>query len=115
MPAGGLRMVESSLGSYGYAVDPLLRETFNRRRKTHNDGVFDAYTPQILAARRAHIVTGLPDAYQASRRLTGRGCDRALASSAVGDVECLGIARDNEQCHDGEDGGDDGQDAQGGS
>jgi formate C-acetyltransferase len=67
MPAGGLRMVEQGLAAYGYTVDPLVHDVFTRYRKTHNQAVFDAYTPQILAARRSHIVTGLPDAYGRGR------------------------------------------------
>ncbi|WP_432971494.1 formate C-acetyltransferase [Dactylosporangium sp. CA-233914] len=67
MPAGGLRMVENGLRAYGYELDPAVREIFTRYRKTHNDAVFDAYTPQILAARKAHIITGLPDAYGRGR------------------------------------------------
>src|SRR5690349_803316 len=55
-PNGGWRMVESSLKNYGFAVDPQVRDVFTRYRKTHNDGVFDAYTPEIMRARRAHIV-----------------------------------------------------------
>ena len=67
MPNGGLRMVEDGLAAYGYEVDPVVREIFTRYRRTHNDGVFDAYTPQMLAARRAGIITGLPDAYGRGR------------------------------------------------
>ncbi|MET7423657.1 formate C-acetyltransferase [Dactylosporangium sp. NPDC005555] len=67
MPSGGLRMVENGLKAYGYELDPLVREIFTRYRKTHNAAVFDAYTPQILAARRAGIITGLPDAYGRGR------------------------------------------------
>jgi formate C-acetyltransferase len=67
MPAGGLRMVESGLRAYGYEPDAVVRAIFTRYRKTHNDGVFDAYTPQILAARKAGIITGLPDAYGRGR------------------------------------------------
>nr|WP_313899924.1 formate C-acetyltransferase [Dactylosporangium roseum] len=67
MPFGGLRMVESGLRAYGYDLDPAVREIFTKYRKTHNDAVFDAYTPQILAARRAGIITGLPDAYGRGR------------------------------------------------
>src|SRR6185369_17741718 len=67
MPFGGLRMVENGLRAYGYELDPLVREVFTRYRKTHNDAVFDAYTPQILAARKAGVVTGLPDAYGRGR------------------------------------------------
>ena len=53
MPNGGLRMVEAGLQAYGYELDPMVQEVFTKYRKTHNDGVFDAYTPEILAARRA--------------------------------------------------------------
>ena len=67
MPNGGLRMVEAGLAAYGYELDPSVREVFTRYRKTHNDGVFDAYTPEILRARRSHIITGLPDAYGRGR------------------------------------------------
>ncbi len=67
VPNGGWRMVESGLRAYGFEPDERVREIFTRYRKTHNDGVFDAYTPEILAARRWHIVTGLPDAYGRGR------------------------------------------------
>jgi formate C-acetyltransferase len=67
MPFGGWRVVEASLKSYGYTPDPLLSEIFTKYRKTHNDGVFDAYTPAIRRARASSIVTGLPDAYGRGR------------------------------------------------
>ncbi|MEV0267818.1 formate C-acetyltransferase [Hamadaea sp. NPDC050747] len=67
MPTGGYRMVEAGLRAYGYWPDPKVREIFTKYRKTHNDGVFDAYTPQILAARKAGVITGLPDAYGRGR------------------------------------------------
>ncbi|GAB3270562.1 formate C-acetyltransferase [Kineosporia babensis] len=67
MPRGGLRMVENGLRAYGYELDPTVKEIFTKYRKTHNEGVFDAYTPQILAARKAAIITGLPDAYGRGR------------------------------------------------
>ncbi|MEW9531760.1 formate C-acetyltransferase [Microbispora sp. NPDC049125] len=67
MPQGGLRMVASGLAAYGYTLDPLVKEIFTKHRKTHNDGVFDAYTPEIRAARRSGVVTGLPDAYGRGR------------------------------------------------
>lgn len=66
-PYGGWRMVETSLESYGFEVDPQVKEIFTKYRKTHNDGVFDVYTEEILKARRSHIVTGLPDAYGRGR------------------------------------------------
>ena len=67
MPNGGLRMVEVGLQAYGFEPDPIVHEIFTKYRKTHNDGVFDAYTPEILAARRADLITGLPDAYGRGR------------------------------------------------
>ena len=66
-PKGGLRMVENSLSSYGYEIDPMTKEIFTRYRKTHNEGVFSAYTPEMLAARSSGIITGLPDAYGRGR------------------------------------------------
>jgi len=67
MPFGGWRVVEASLKSYGYEPDPSLVEIFTKYRKTHNDGVFDAYTPDIRKARSSHVITGLPDAYGRGR------------------------------------------------
>src|SRR5678809_671988 len=67
MPNGGLRMVLNSLKAYGFEPDPAVVETFTKYRKTHNEGVFDAYTPDIRACRSAHILTGLPDAYGRGR------------------------------------------------
>ncbi|MDQ1715869.1 MAG: formate C-acetyltransferase, partial [Frankiaceae bacterium] len=67
MPNGGLRMVEQGLAAYGYTLDPQVRDIFTKYRKTHNAGVFDAYTHDIRAARRSHIITGLPDAYGRGR------------------------------------------------
>ncbi|MEO3754663.1 formate C-acetyltransferase [Streptomyces sp. B6B3] len=67
MPRGGLRMVENGLRAYGYEPAPFVTEVFSRHRKTHNAGVFDAYTPEIRRARKAGIITGLPDAYGRGR------------------------------------------------
>jgi formate C-acetyltransferase len=67
MPNGGLRMVLSALKAYGYEPDPYIVETFTKYRKTHNEGVFDAYTPDIRRCRSSHILTGLPDAYGRGR------------------------------------------------
>ncbi|MFI6495559.1 formate C-acetyltransferase [Streptomyces sp. NPDC050564] len=67
MPNGGLRMVENSLKAYGYEPDPFVTRVFGTYRKTHNDGVFDAYTPEMRAVRKAGIITGLPDAYGRGR------------------------------------------------
>lgn len=66
-PYGGFRMVESSLAAYGLEMAPELKEHFPEYRKTHNDGVFDAYTPEMRAARTAGLMTGLPDAYGRGR------------------------------------------------
>ena len=61
-PYGGIRMVEQSLKAYGYTISDDLSSVFNKYRKTHNEGVFDAYTNEILSARSAGLLTGLPDA-----------------------------------------------------
>ena len=66
MPFGGIRMVKKSLEAYGRKMDPKVEEIF-KYRKTHNDGVFDVYTPDIKKARHSHIITGLPDAYGRGR------------------------------------------------
>src|SRR5215831_14658851 len=67
MPQGGFRMVLSALKTYGYEPDPHVVETFTKYRKTHNDGVFDAYTADIRRCRSSHVLTGLPDAYGRGR------------------------------------------------
>ena len=67
MPNGGLRMVVNALKVYGYEPDPSVVEAFSKYRKTHNDAVFDAYTPDIRRCRSSHILTGLPDAYGRGR------------------------------------------------
>jgi formate C-acetyltransferase len=67
MPFGGWRVVENSLKAYGYTPDEKVGEIFTKYRKTHNDGVFDAYTPAIRKARASSIITGLPDAYGRGR------------------------------------------------
>ena len=66
-PYGGIRMVYSSLDSYGYELDDSVNKHFNEYRKTHNQGVFDAYPKDVRRARSAHLITGLPDAYGRGR------------------------------------------------
>ena len=66
-PFGGLRISESALQLYGFELDPEVKDIFTKYRKTHNEGVFDAYTPEMRAARSAHILTGLPDGYGRGR------------------------------------------------
>lgn len=66
-PFGGIRMAETSCKSYGYEVDPEVSEIFTKYRKTHNQGVFDVYTPEMKTARHSAIITGLPDAYGRGR------------------------------------------------
>ncbi|GAA0862150.1 formate C-acetyltransferase [Paraclostridium tenue] len=67
MPYGGIRMVESSCKAYGFELDEDVKEIFTKYRKTHNQGVFDAYTDEMRAARKSGIITGLPDAYGRGR------------------------------------------------
>ena len=84
MPFGGIRVVKKSLESYGYQLDPRTLKIFTQYRKTHNDGVFDAYTDEMKRARHAGIITGLPDAYGRGRiigdyrRVALYGCDRLI-------------------------------------
>jgi formate C-acetyltransferase len=83
-PFGGLRMVEAGLKAAGFEADAKVHETFTKYRKTHNDGVFDAYTPEIMRCRKSGIITGLPDAYGRGRiigdyrRVALYGVDRLL-------------------------------------
>jgi formate C-acetyltransferase len=67
MPFGGWRMVKNGLEAYGYTPSPKLEEVFPKVRKSHNDGVFDVYTPEMLRCRKSGVITGLPDAYGRGR------------------------------------------------
>ena len=67
MPFGGIKIVEKSCEAYGRQVDPDVDQIFHTVRKTHNDGVFSVYTPDIRAARSSHLITGLPDGYGRGR------------------------------------------------
>ena len=112
MPNGGWRMVENGLRAYGYEPDPQVTEIFTKYRKTHNQGVFDAYTPEIRAARSSHVVTGLPDAYGRGRiigdyrRVALYGVDRLVAAkkaeiAALDDLHSTDeVIRDREELHE---------------
>ena len=83
-PFGGIRMAQNACEQYGYKVDPSVVEIFTKYRKTHNQGVFDAYTPEMRLARKSAIITGLPDAYGRGRiigdyrRVALYGIDRLI-------------------------------------
>ncbi len=87
-PYGGIRMAEKACADNGYHVDPEVSEFFTKHRKTHNAGVFDAYTPEMRACRSSHIITGLPDAYGRGRiigdyrRVALYGVDRLIEDKA---------------------------------
>ncbi len=85
MPYGGIRMAEKACADNGYTIDENVKDFFTVHRKTHNAGVFDAYTPEMRACRSSHIITGLPDAYGRGRiigdyrRVALYGVDRLIA------------------------------------
>src|SRR5690242_5366703 len=109
MPNGGLRMVVSALKAYGFEPDPAVIEIFSKYRKTHNEGVFDAYTADVRRCRSSHVLTGLPDAYGRGRiigdyrRVPLYGIDRLIAHKkqerAALDVEMSteSVIRDREE------------------
>ncbi len=84
MPYGGIRMAEKACSENGYQINPEIKNFFETHRKTHNAGVFDAYTPEMRACRSSHIITGLPDAYGRGRiigdyrRVALYGVDRLI-------------------------------------
>ncbi|GAA0549206.1 formate C-acetyltransferase [Paractinoplanes ferrugineus] len=96
LPNGGWRMVEGSLKTYGYEVPQDIADIFTKYRKTHNSGVFDVYDANILAARKAHIITGLPDAYGRGRiigdyrRVALYGVDHLIARKKADKVAAAG-------------------------
>src|SRR6187402_2981534 len=109
MPNGGLRMVVSALTAYGYEPDKHVVEAFSKYRKTHNEGVFDAYTADVRRCRKSHVLTGLPDAYGRGRiigdyrRLSLYGVNRLVEqkqrerSALDAEMSTDGIIRDREE------------------
>ena len=89
MPNGGIRIVEKSAEAYGFKVDPETEYIYHNLRKTHNDGVFEVYTPDIRAARSSHLITGLPDGYGRGRiigdyrRVALYGVDRIIEEKKI--------------------------------
>lgn len=102
MPFGGIRIVEKSCEAYGRKVDDKVEEIFHKYRKTHNDGVFSVYTPDIRAARSSHLITGLPDGYGRGRiigdyrRIALYGVD-VLIEEKKRDLDILNVDEINEE------------------
>ena len=102
MPFGGIRIVEKSCEAYGRKVDNKVEEIFHKYRKTHNDGVFSVYTPDIRAARSSHLITGLPDGYGRGRiigdyrRIALYGVD-ILIEEKKRDLDILNVDEINEE------------------
>ena len=94
MPFGGIKMAETACSTYGYTVDPEIHKAFTLYKKTHNDGVFDAYTPEMLKCRHNKILTGLPDTYGRGRivgdyrRVALYGIDRLIAWKEEDKANC---------------------------
>ncbi len=94
MPFGGIKMAEQSTQMYGYESDKELHKVFTEYHKTHSDAVFDVYTPEIRAARKAHILTGLPDTYGRGRivgdyrRIALYGIDYLIAQKEQDKLDC---------------------------
>lgn len=95
-PFGGIRMAKGALESYGYQIDEEVEEIFTKYRKTHNQGVYDAYTPEMRLARKVGIITGLPDAYGRGRiigdyrRVALYGVDRLIEAKEEEKAELVG-------------------------
>ncbi len=100
-PFGGIRMAEAACKSYGYEVDPEISEIFTKYRKTHNAGVFDVYTPEMLSARHNAIITGLPDAYGRGRiigdyrRVALYGIDKLIEDKLAQKASVYGTMTDD--------------------
>ncbi len=108
MPYGGIRMAKQACEDNGYHLDPEIEEFFTTHRKTHNAGVFDAYTPEMRACRNSHVITGLPDAYGRGRiigdyrRVALYGVDRLIEDkefqkSTTPSVMLTDVIRDREE------------------
>ena len=108
MPYGGIRMAKQACEDNGYHLDPEVEEFFTTHRKTHNAGVFDAYTPEMRACRNSHVITGLPDAYGRGRiigdyrRVALYGVDRLIEDkefqkSTTPSVMLADVIRDREE------------------